>query len=116
VITKLDDSFGSAVGYRFTGHIDKSDYEVLIPGIEALVAQYGSVQLLCDLTDFKMEQPSAWGKDLHFGREFHKEITKMAVVGAGELTAILADLARPFYAQSVKHFPDHETAWAWLRS
>ena len=73
----------------------------MVPELEKLVAEYGSVQLLRDMTDFTSERPNAWGEDLRLGHEFHKKITKMAVVGPGELKKILAILAKPFYAQSV---------------
>jgi len=60
MINRLERSTGSAVGYRFSGAIDREDYAVLVPEMQALVDQYGSVQLLCDLTDFTSERPSAW--------------------------------------------------------
>ncbi len=116
MLQKLVGSSGSVVGYRFSGTIDKADYAVLVPEMESLVAQYGTVQLLCDLTDLHWEKASAWGTDLHFGKEFHKSITKMAVVGDGAFQKIMADLAKPFYAQSVEYFPDEQAAWEWLRS
>ena len=40
----------------------------------------------------------------------------MAVVGDGAFQKIMADLAKPFYAQSVEYFPDEQAAWEWLRS
>ena len=67
----------------------------MVPELEQLVAEHGSVQLLCDLSDFTSERPSAWGADLRFGREFHKKITKMAIVGDGHWEKLVADLAHP---------------------
>lgn len=116
MIQKLPDGGGSAVGYRFSGDIDKSDYATLVPELEAMVAEYGTIQLLCDLTDFHWEKVGAWGADMSFGHEFHTAITRMAMVGGGHLVDVLAKLARPFYAQEVRAFPDVESAWAWLRS
>ena len=112
MITKLDHSSGSVIGYKFTGAIGREDYAVLVPEMQTLVDQYGSVQLLCDLTDFTSERPSAWWDDLQFGHEFHKKISKMAVVGGG-MEKVSAELGKP-YAQEVKYFPDEDSAWTWL--
>ena len=114
MITKLDKSSGSAIGYKLSGAIGKADYAVMVPEMEQLVAEHGSVQLLCDLSDFTSERPSAWGDDLRFGHEFHKKITRMAIVGDGHWEKLVADLAKPFYAQDAKYFPDEDSAWDWL--
>jgi hypothetical protein len=116
MISKLDKSAGSAVGYKLSGAIDKQDYAVMVPELEQLVAEHGTVQLLCDLSDFTSERPSAWGDDLRFGREFHKKITKMAIVGDGHWEKLVADLAHPFYAQEAKYFHTEDEAWEWLTS
>lgn len=115
MLEKLDGSEGSVLGYRLSGVIDKADYAAMVPEMESLVAQYGTVQLLCDLTDLRWEKASAWGSDLHFGKEFHDAITRMAIVGDGALQKILADLAKPFYAKEVRYFADQQAAWEWLR-
>lgn len=83
MLEKLDGSEGSVLGYRLSGVIDKADYAAMVPEMESLVAQYGTVQLLCDLTDLRWEKASVWGSDLHFGKEFHDAITRMAIVGDG---------------------------------
>ena len=116
MITKLDKSAGSAIGYKLSGAIGKEDYAVMVPELENLVKEHGSVQLLCDLTDFTSERPSAWGDDLHFGREFHTKITRMAIVGEHHWEKLIADLAKPFYAQDAKYFDSEDAAWEWLTS
>lgn len=116
MIAKLPESSGSVIGYAFSGAIDKDDYGVLVPEMESLVSQYGSVQLLCDLSAFTSERPSAWGDDLHFGKEFRSKISKMAIVGEHWYEGVITELAKPFYAQEAKHFTDRDAAWEWLRS
>lgn len=114
MLTKLEESSGSVVGYSFTGAIDKCDYEVLIPEMKAIVKQYGTVQILCDLREFTSERPSAWLDDWHFGREFHEHITKMAIVGDKKWEGVIASLARGVYAQQARRFTDPAQAWKWL--
>ncbi len=112
---KLPESSGSAVGYRIPKIMTKADYDQLQPELEALVAEYGDVQLLCDMVDFRWEKASAWGADLAFGKEFHGKISKMAIVGDSVADEALAVMARPFYAREVKYFQASDEAWKWLR-
>jgi hypothetical protein len=114
--TKLDRSSGSAVGYRFSGAIGKEDYAVLVPEMEKLIEENGEAQILCDLTDFTSERPSAWLADLRFGREFHSKISKMAIVGEHHWEKWITTIAAPFYAREARYFPQAEAAWEWLRT
>jgi hypothetical protein len=115
MITKLDGSAGSVVGYAMSGTIEPADYDVLVPEMRQLLSEYGTVQLLCDLTDFHSEDPAAWLSDLRFGRDFHEGFSRMAIVGDSRLDELVAHLAKPFYAQQAKCFPERAAAWAWLR-
>lgn len=112
MITKLDRSAGSVIGYAFTGAIGREDYAVLVPEMQKVVDEYGAVQLLCDLTHFTSERPSAWWDDLQFGHDFRKKITKLAVVGGG-MEKLIAEVST-VYAHEVKYFPDQDSAWTWL--
>jgi hypothetical protein len=116
VITKMDESSGSAVGYRFSGAITKDDYGVLVPEMAQLVRANGDVQILCDLAEFTAERPSAWLADLHFGREFHTNISKMAIVGEKHWEKWIAELAAPLYAREARYFHNADEAWEWLRA
>ncbi len=116
MITQLDTSSGSVIGYRFSGAISKDDYSVLVPEMEKLVAEHGDVQILCDLSEFTSEKPSAWLDDLHFGKEFHTNISKMAIVGPHHWQKWIAKAAAPLYAREVRYFPEPDAAWEWLRS
>lgn len=115
MIEKLAQSSGSVVGFAMSGTITPQDYEVLVPEVTALAEKYQSLGLLCDLTDFHSEEPTAWLADLRFGREFHGAIAKMAIVGDSRLLAAVTTLAAPLYAKSARHFTQAEPAWEWLR-
>lgn len=116
MITELNRSSGNCIGIAVSGDVTKADYDVLIPLVEGVVHDHGTVNLLCDMRDFHWEKASAWGSDLHFGREFKDKTTKMAVVGDSGFDHLVAQLAKPFYAQNVKYFTDENQAWAWLKS
>ncbi len=114
MIETLPNSVGSTIGFRVSGVVEKSDYEVLVPAVESAVADHGTIQLLLDLSDFDKEKLSAWGSDLAFGREFRKNIAKLAIVGDGVAEKLAAAAAAPFYAREAKRFDDQDAAWAWL--
>ncbi len=114
MIETLPKSVGSTVGFRVSGVVDKSDYEVLVPAVESAVAEHGSIRLLLDLSDFDKEKASAWGSDFAFGREFRKDIDRLAIVGDGVVEKIAAAAAAPFYAREAMRFDDQDAAWAWL--
>lgn len=115
MIEKLPESTGSVIGYACSGTVTKADYQALTPELGALADQFGTVQVLWDLTGFRAEEPSAWASDLKFGRDFHHVITRMAFVGDGRIEGLLARLSAPFYAKQAKAFPDRDSAWAWLK-
>ncbi len=116
MIAKLDQSNGNVLGFEISGDVTKADYEVLVPEVEAVVAKYGEVNLLCDLREFKWEKVSAWGADLRFGREFKHQTTKMAIIGDNSFEKFISTLAKPFYAQDVKFFTEPEAAWEWIKA
>lgn len=114
MIEKLARSKGSALGFALSGDVGKSDYDVLVPAVAAVVEEQGHVDLLCDLREFRWEKAEAWGADLDFGRTYKHSTRRMAVVGDGAFMHLLARLAQPFYAQEVEYFTDLDAAWAWI--
>lgn len=116
MISKLDQSNGNALGYVISGDVTKADYDVMVPEVEAAVAKYGDVKLLCDLREFRWEKVSAWGADLKFGHDFKHHTAKMAIVGDNSFEKFISALAKPFYAQDVKFFTDLDAAWEWLNA
>ncbi|MFN2125925.1 MAG: STAS/SEC14 domain-containing protein [Candidatus Promineifilaceae bacterium] len=116
MLKKMEQSAGDILGYKVMGTIDKSDYESLDAEVQSLLDQNDQIKMLLDMTEFKGEKASAWGKDLNFGKRFHKKIAKMAIVGDKEWEKWLTKLVDPFYAEEGKYFPveDSAKAWAWL--
>jgi len=117
VIEKLIESEGRIVGFRAVGKITKEDYRRLSEEVAAVVDREGALGLLIDLERFEGESPRAWAADLKFGKDFHREIARMAIVGDRSWERLLAAAADPFYARESRYFhtADREAAWAWLR-
>ena len=114
MIEQLDNSTGRNLAYKVSGDISETDYKILVPEVTATIAEFGSTNLLFDLTDFRWEKIDAWKSDLSFGVEFHKKIDKMAIVGDKRYQKLIADVAAPFYSRQSKFFQDLQTAWAWM--
>jgi len=116
MIATLSGAKAGSLGFTVSGDVTKQDYAVLTPAVEAAVAEYGSVRLLLDMTDFHWEKVSAWGDDVNFGKQLHNNVTRMALVGNKNWERHLAKLAQPFYAQEVQFFENLDDAWAWINS
>ena len=118
MIEKLTQSSEDVLGFKASGEITKADYQTVVPAVEAALKTHDTIGILLDMTEFKWEKAEAWGADMKFGREFHKKISKMAIVGDKTWEKWLAKVADPFYAVEAKfyHSKDIDSAWAWLRS
>ena len=114
---KLAESSVKVVGYKAAGKLTTSDFEKLEPEVKALVKKEGTIRILFDMTGYKGETAKGWIADYKFGREFHNQIEKMAVVGDTTWEKILTQLAKLIYARDSKffHSADINKAWAWLR-
>jgi hypothetical protein len=114
VIEEIERSEKNVLGFRAVGDITKEDYSTLGTAVEEAVDEYGDIDLVLDLTDFKWEKVEAWGADLHFGHEYHDKIEKMALVGDHSWVKFLAKIADPFYAKEAEWFAETADAWKWV--
>ncbi|MFQ5426221.1 MAG: STAS/SEC14 domain-containing protein [Gaiellales bacterium] len=116
MIEKLDRSAGSVLGVKCVGSITKDDYGILVPAVESVVDEHGSVRLLIDVSEFRWEKIGAWWSDLSFGRTYRKKIERLAIVGDRSWGKALAKVSAPLFAREAQHFVDAEAAWAWLEA
>lgn len=114
-ISTIDTDSDSVIGFKISGDVTKSDYDVLNPAVSSAIDSNGSVNVLLDLTDFEWEKIEAWKSDLKFGKEFHDKIERMAIVGDKKWEKYLSDLAGGFYAQSSEFFETDDDALTWLK-
>lgn len=116
MIEKLTQSSENVLGFKASGDITRADYQTMVPAVEAALQAHDTVHILLDLTDFTWEKPEAWGADMKFGHDFHKKISKMAIVGDKKWEEWLTKVAAPFYAVEAKFYhPDEiDNAWGWL--
>ena len=114
---RMDKSLANAVGYKIIGKIQKEDYEKFLPEVRALVEQFGSIRLLLDMSDYEGIEAKAWFSDAKFGKEFHKNLEKMAVVGDKRWNKWITSLSKRTFSGEARFFNeiDIETAWMWLK-
>ena len=116
MLETIDKSSGNVVGYKVSGDMTKADYATLDPAVDAVINEYGSINLLLDLTDFHWEKVNAWSSDLDFGKTYKDKIDKMALVGNKKWEKLMAKAAQPFYAKEIQYFEADDDAWDWLDS
>jgi len=115
MLQTIEQSSGNVLGYRLSGDITKADTGTFGPVVAALVKQYGSVDLLLDVTDLHWEKASALSSDIKLGQEFNGKIDKMAMVSDTKWLKQLAKLAAPFGAKEFKTFESADDAWDWVK-
>ena len=115
MLQTMEQSSGRALGYKLSGDITKADIGTLGPVVASLVGQYGSVDLLLDVTDLHWEKAGALSSDIKLGQEFSGKISKMAMVSDTKWLKQLAKLAAPFDAKEFKTFESADDAWDWVK-
>lgn len=113
----MDESSGRFLGIRAIGVIQRSDYDELVPICRKLISEEGSMSMLVDMEDFKLEAPSAWRADFKFGQELRNSVERMAIVGDRWWETWMVDFCRHFYAREAKYFhtSDMAAAWDWVK-
>jgi hypothetical protein len=114
MLETMDKSSGNVIGYKISGTVTKSDYETLDPAVDAVIAEYGSINLLLDLREFRWEKVNAWSSDFGFGKKYKDKIPKMALVGNKKWERTVAKVAQGWYAIETKYFESDNDAWDWL--
>jgi len=110
MLQTMEQSSGKVLGYRLSGDITKADTGTFGPVVAALVKQYGSVDLLLDVTDLHWEKASALSSDIKLGQELGGKIDEMAMVSDAKWLKQLAKLAAPFDAKEFKSFENADDA------
>ena len=114
MISTMERSSGNLLGYSVSGDVTKADFETLTPVVASVVAEQGSVCLLLDVTDFKVEKVSAVSSQVDFAKQFQGKIDKMAIVGDQSWEKAAGQLCDKFGVSNFKFFETDSDAWTWL--
>jgi len=99
-----------------SGRLEHSDYERVLPELEALL-EHGKARVLLELHDFKGFTPAALVDELKFDFRHRKDFERVAVVSDSALQELGVRMVRPFFAGRVKIFDtsERDAAEAWIR-
>ena len=120
MIEVLPESQGKVMGIKASGKVTAKDYEeVLIPRLEAVLQEHGTVCFLYLIDeDFQGFELGAMWDDAKAGLKHRKAFEKVALVGAAQWMEVGMTLFAPLMKGELKNFPRRElaTAWEWLKS
>lgn len=116
MICTMENSSGNLLGYSVSGDLTKADFGTLVPAVDAVVKEQGSVCLLLDVTKFHAQKLDVVGAERDFEKQFHGKIDQMAVVGDEKWSKPAAALCKKFGVTNWKFFETDDDAWAWLGS
>ncbi len=111
------DEAQDAVRIEMSGKLTKEDYEELVPRVEALIAERGSVRLVVVMSDFHGWTPSAMWEDTKFAARHFRDIERVAMIGDSAWEHGMAVFCKPFTGAKLRYFDvsDASAADAWIR-
>lgn len=114
----LEESKGDLVAIHISGHVDKSDYDIMLPVLEEKIKQHRKISVYAELQDIEAFTLEALWEDMKFDIRHASDFKKAAIVGEHKWLDLLTTLASPFTSAQVKFFTfmDKEQAMEWVKS
>jgi len=110
------ESAGKRIVVHVCGKLAKVDYEHFVPEFERLVAQYGRLRILFDMTSFHGWDAGALWADTKFAVHHFGDIERIAMVGEKKWQQGMATFCKPFTKATIRYFDHADAAKAreWL--
>ena len=118
MITHLDRSTDSVIGFKLSGTLHDSDYNELVPKLDSAIEKLGQIRLLAWFAeDFAGWDAAALWDDIKFSANHFSKVGRIALVGDKTWEKYMAKVCKPFTAATVKYFDASEvdSAWAWVK-
>lgn len=114
--TILPESTGNIIGIQVEDYMRAEDYETLLPFIETLIAQHGTIRILSDLRDYKGVEFRAVLKAFPYSFKYSANVEKKAVITDKHWIYAWTKLLAPFFKTEIRCFPSTEIdqAWEWV--
>ena len=114
-LLKKEDNF---VAIRMSDTIAPGDYEIVIPLLEAMIKEYGKINLYCELDEVDKIDPKAIWEDLKFDMKHLNDFEHLAIVCDRRWLEWMVSFARPFTSAEVQCFlsSQKEMAMNWIES
>jgi hypothetical protein len=117
MIEQLASGSDTVLGFKLSGKLHDEDYKILVPAVDAAIAQHDRVRLLAWFHDFHGWDLHALWDDIKFAATHCTKIDRIALVGEKTWEKWMAAVCKPFTRAKVRYFEaaDIDAAWAWLR-
>lgn len=114
----LEESKGDLVAFRISGHIDKNDYDVMLPVLEEKIKQYGKINVYAEMQEVEDYSLKALWEELRFDFRHAADFKKAALVGEQQWLDWLTVAASPFTTAKVKRFTleQRQQALDWIQT
>lgn len=114
---ELDSYINGKVNFlSITGKLEKDDYDLFVPALEASIKNHGRINLLVELIDFHGWTAGALWEDTKFGFHHFNDIDKLGIIGDQKWEENLARFAKVFTTAEVKYFNESKLpeAYRWI--
>ncbi len=118
MIEMLSRSFGKVFGMKVGGKLQHQDYERIVPMLEKLIQEHGTVRCLVEMTELHGIEPRALWDEIKFDVRHARQIERCAVVGDKVWEAWMTRFSRPiFFNAEIRYFDttECEKAWVWIQ-
>ncbi len=114
----LDESSGHTIGIKIDGKLTKDDYGVLIPYLENLINECGTLNLLCDMTQFSGMEIAAFWEDFKFSISHLRDFKRIAIMGDERWLDWYTKIINPLVKTEVHYFQlaQIKEAWEWVNT
>ncbi|MFO7897677.1 MAG: STAS/SEC14 domain-containing protein [Planctomycetota bacterium] len=112
-----EEADGQVLAVTVSGSLKKQDYDELVPEVERLIDERGTLRILFRMRDFHGWTAGALWEDIKFDLKHFNDIERLAFVGEKAWQKGMSVFCKPFTTAKIRYFEPHEAdqARAWLR-
>lgn len=113
----LEKSSGNVIGIKVHGKLVHEDYAQVVPQLEKIIEEHGSLRCYCELSEFHGITPHALWDELKFDTKHCKEIERCAIVGDPSWHNWMTKISQTIFNRAdVKYFDESQSqeAWDWV--
>ncbi|MBC5993081.1 SpoIIAA family protein [Pontibacter cellulosilyticus] len=118
MIQLLEEAKDDLVAFRITGHVDKSDYDVMLPLLDERIKQHGKIRVYAEVQLVEDFSIRALWEDIKYDFTHASDFSRVAIVGDQKWLDWVTLAAKPFTTAEVKYFDfsQREQAWSWIHA
>lgn len=113
----LEKSSGNVIGIKVRGKLVHEDYAQVVPKLEQMIEEHGSIRCYCELADFHGITPQAFWDELKFDTKHCKDIERCAMVGDPSWHQWMSKIGQMIFSKAALRYFDQsqsQEAWDWI--